>query len=158
VEVHAQTAGTLACIEQHSVPNDAYISVLVTPGGASDTSGAILGFRHGAVQVGTPTPNVQQLAGVGYFYSVQRGTSTYDLYQFDSATHHTDLAQGVLPSGPAADYALGVLVQGSQISLYVNGQPIATPVTDEQHAQGGIALCTGSDTTFRDVQVYSLKS
>jgi serine/threonine protein kinase len=158
VLVHAQSTSTLACIEQHTVPGDAYISVLVTPGGPSDHSGAVLGFRQGAVLVGTPTPNVQQLSGVGYFYSVMRGTSFYDLYQFDSALHRSDLTQGVLASGPAADFAMGVLVKGSQITFYVNGQPIGSPITDTQHTQGWISLCTTSDTLFRDVQVYSLAS
>jgi hypothetical protein len=158
VEVLAQTTTALACIEQHTVPSDAYISVLVSPGGASDNQGAVLGFRQGAVAVGTPTPNVQQLSGVGYFYSVMRGNAFYDLYQFDAPSHRTDLTQGTLASGPAADYAMGVLVQGSQITLYVNGQPIGPPVTDTQHTQGGISLCSAGDTTFRDVQIYSLKS
>jgi hypothetical protein len=158
VEIRAQTAGTLACIEQHTVPSDAYVSVLVTPQGSGGGNAAIVGFRQGVVTVGTPTPNVQQLSGTGYYYALERQSATYELYQYDAPRHRTILASGALPSGPAADFALGVLVSGSQITLYVNGQSIVSPIANSLHPQGWISICTNGDVVFKDVQVYNLKS
>jgi Protein kinase domain len=157
-ELTAQSSGALACIEQHNVPSDAYISVLVTtPQGGAESNDAVLAFRQANVPVGTPTPGTTSYASTGYFFALVRASSEYSLYQYDSATHQTALASGTLPTGPAADFALGVLVQGSQITLYVNGQPIGGPITDTRHATGWMALCTNGDTIFKDVQVYSLK-
>ncbi len=57
---------------------------------------------------------------------------------------------------PAKDFALGVLVRGNVITLFVNGQPIAGPLTDTMHPSGWTALCTDGTTQFRDFQVYDL--
>lgn len=153
VEIVAQSQSTLGCIEQKSssIPKDAYISVLVTP-----KSGVpVLGFRVGAVSGGSGST---QLAGTGYFYQVDPQNADYLLYSFDTASH--TIVSGSLPGTPAADFALGVLVQGKRITLYVNGQPLSTPnpILDSTYASGWISLCTTGDTIFRDVQVYNLKS
>jgi Protein kinase domain len=150
VQIQIQNAGSLACIEQHSasILPSAYISVLVTPG---SNSGAILGFRQGQVSAGAGT-----FAGVGYYFKVARSDTSYQVYQFDSATHQTILASGALSATPAADFALGVLAQGKQITLYVNGQPIAGPITDDTHTSGWASLCTEGSAVFRDFQVYTL--
>ena len=156
-ELTAQSSGALACIEQHNVPSDAYISVLVTPQGSAESNDAVLAFRQADVPVGTQTPGTTSYASTGYFFALSRASAAYSLYQYDTATHQTNLASGTLPTGPAADFALGVLVQGSQIMLYVNGQPIGGPITDTTHTTGWMSLCTNGDTVFKDVQVYSLK-
>jgi hypothetical protein len=155
-EIQAQSPGTLACIEQHDVPVDAYISALVTDAGDT-TKGPVIGFRQGQVATGTTTPGTTTSAGIGYYYSLVRASAIYQLYQFDSTLHQSNLALGTLPSGPAPHYALGVLVKGNQIALYVNGVKINGPISDGGHPTGWIALCTTGDTIFRDVQVYSLK-
>ncbi len=157
VQLQVKAAESLACIEQHNVPGDAYLSVLVTPQGSDETKGPVLGFRQGQVTIGTSTPGTTEYAGVGYYYGVVKASATYTLYAFDSAKPQTTIANGTLPTGPAADFALGVLAQGSQITLYVNGQPIAAPITNSAHANGWVSLCTNGDTIFRDLQVYSLK-
>lgn len=150
VELQAQSASALACIEQHSpsIPQDAYISVLVTP----HSRGEVLGFRQDQVSTGPST-----FAGIGYYFKVDRSSTTYQLYQFDSATHQTTLAADSLAATPAADFALGVLVRGSHITLYVNGVQIAA-VTDTTHPAGWASLCTDGDSVFRDVQVYALQA
>lgn len=150
VEVVAQSQGTLGCIEQKSssIPKDAFISVLVTP----KSGMPVLGFRQNAVSSGTPTV----LSGTGYFYQVDPHNANYLLYSFDTASH--TIASGSLPGTPAADFALGVLVQGTQITLYINGQPLGTPIADTTYSSGWIALCGTGDMIFRDVQVYNLKS
>jgi hypothetical protein len=155
-EIQAQSAGTLACIEQHNVPVDAYIQVLVTDAGDT-TKGPVIGFRQGQVTTGTSTPGTTTSAGIGYYYSLVRASAVYQLYQYDTSLHQSTLALGTLSSGPAQHYALGVLVKGSQITLYVNGVKISGPITDTGHPSGWMALCTNGDTIFRDVQVYSLK-
>ncbi len=132
--------------------------MLVTDAGSDNTKGPVVGFRQGQVPVGTPTPGVTTSAGVGYFYGLVRASATYQLYQFDSPTHQSTLALGTLPTGPAAHYALGVLVKGSQMTLYVNGHPVVSPITDTTHSSGWVSLCTTGDTIFRDFQVYSLKA
>lgn len=149
VEVQAQSASTLACIEQKSatIPQDAYFSVLVSP----KSKGAVLAFRQGQISTGPST-----YAGVGYYFKVDRSTTTYQLYQFDSATHMTTLVADSLAATPADDFALGVLVRGSHITLYVNGVQIAT-MTDTTHPQGWASLCAEGDTVFRDFQVYALQ-
>jgi Protein kinase domain len=159
VEIQDQANGTLGCIEQRSgsIPSDAYVSVLVKQTGGNTTQGPILLFREGVVPVGTPTPNVTTTASVGYFFGLVPASAAYSLYQFDSAAHQTALASGTLSAAPAADFALGVLVKGGEITLYVNGQPIAAPITDHTHPSGWVSLCTNGDTTFKDFQVYSLK-
>src|SRR5262249_45294756 len=68
-EIQAQSAGTLGCIEQHNVPVDAYISVLVTDVGDT-TKGPVVGFRQGQVTTGTSTPGTTTSAGIGYYYSL----------------------------------------------------------------------------------------
>jgi tRNA A-37 threonylcarbamoyl transferase component Bud32 len=158
VELQVKAAGSLACIEQHNVPNDAYISVLVTPQGNSETTGPVLGFRQGQVTIGTSTPGTIEYAGVGYYYSLVKASAVYNLYEYNTARQQATITNGTLPTGPAADFAMGVLVHGDQFTLYVNGQPIAGPVTNGAHATGWIALCTSGDTIFRDVQVYNLKT
>ncbi len=159
VAVQAKSSGALACIEQRSpsIPADAFISVLVTQSSGDTTKGPVLAFRQGQVATGTPTPGVVSFAGTGYFYSLNRTSGEYQLYQFDSATHQTTLATGGLPQATAVDFALGVLVKGDQITLYVNGHPIGSPITDTTHPQGWASLCTTGDSVFRDFQVYGLK-
>jgi hypothetical protein len=155
-EIQLQPGGSLACIEQHDVPVDAYISTLVTDAGDT-TKGPVIGFRQGQVATGTATAGTTTNAGIGYFYGLVRASAVYQLYQFDSTQHQSTLALGTLPSGPAQHYALGVLVKGNQITLYVNGVKINGPITDGEHTTGWIALCSTGDTIYRDVQVYSLK-
>jgi hypothetical protein len=155
-EIQAQSAGTLGCIEQHNVPVDAYISVLVTDNGDT-TKGPVLGFRQGSVTTGTTTPGTTTSAGIGYYYSLVRASAVYQLYQYDTTLHQSTVALGTLSTGPAQHYALGVLVKGSQITLYVNGVKIAGPITDGSHTSGWVSLCTTGDTTYYDLQVYSLK-
>jgi hypothetical protein len=155
-EIQAQSAGTLPCIEQHNVPVDSYISVLVTDAGDT-TKGPVIGFRQGQVTTGTTTPGTTTNAGIGYYYSLVRASAIYQLYQFDTTLHQSTLALGTLSQGPAQHYALGVLVKGNQITLYVNGVKINGPITDGGHPTGWISLCTTGDTIYRDVQVYSLK-
>lgn len=150
VEIVAQSQSVLGCIEQKSssIPKDAFISVLVTP-----KSGLpVLSFRLNAVSSGTPTV----LSGTGYFYQVDPKNANYLLYTFDTASH--TITSGSLPAAPAADFAMGVLVQGNQITLYVNGQPLGAPMSDTTYTSGWIAICTTGDTIFRDVQVYNLAS
>jgi serine/threonine protein kinase len=151
-EIKVQSSGSLACIEQHSgnIPADAYISVLVTDTGSGD---AVLGFRQGQVSTGTDT-----FAGIGYYFKVSRADTSYLLYQFDSATRQTTLNSGSLEATPAKDFALGIMVRGNQITLYVNGEVIAGPLTDATHPTGWVALCTDGDVIFRDVQVYSVRA
>ncbi|HEV2235238.1 MAG TPA: hypothetical protein VGR57_01130, partial [Ktedonobacterales bacterium] len=157
-EIQALSAGTLGCIATHdpNVPVDAYISVLVTDNGTT-TKGPVLGFRQGSVTTSTATPGTTTSAGIGYYYSLVRASAVYNLYQFDTTQHQSTVALGTLSQGPAQHYALGVLVKGDQITLYVNGVKVAGPITDGSHPSGWMALCTTGDTTYRDVQVYTLK-
>jgi hypothetical protein len=163
-EIKAQASGSLACIEQHSgeIPTDAYISVLASDTGSGAADDAVLGFRQGQVSTATSksagTPGVLTYAGVGFYYKVARADTSYVLYQFDSATHQTTLSSDPLSATPAKDFALGVLVQGNQITLYVNGELVAGPFSDATHPTGWVALCTDGDVIFRDFQVYSLRA
>lgn len=150
VEIVAQSQTQLGCIEQKAnIPRDVYVSVLVTP----KSGFPVVGFRVGAVSSGS---NSTQLAGTGYFYQVDPHTATYLLYRLDPASH--SITAGSLPGAPAPDFALGVVAHGSQISLYINGQPLGQTLTDSTYSSGWISLCTTGDMIFRDVQVYSLKT
>ncbi len=150
VEVVATTANTLGCIEQQAnIPADAYISALVTPKNSGLPS--IL-FREGITA---------QDKGTGYVFQADQTNVNFLVLRLDpNATPDSPtIGNGSLQGQPAADFALGVLVQGHGITVYVNGHRLNdTPIADSTYTSGWLSLCTTGDAVFRDVQVYNLKS
>ncbi|HEV7129382.1 MAG TPA: hypothetical protein VGN32_18250, partial [Ktedonobacterales bacterium] len=130
-----------------------YISTIVTP----KTGFVSLVFRESAVSAATPGPGGTVNPIIGYYYLVDPFNAGYQLTRTDRVKSVTVIPNTPLAQKPATDFAMGVLAQGQQITLYVNGVPLST-ITDAGMQSGGIGLCTSGDAIFRDVQVYSLKS
>ncbi len=154
IQVQKTLTTTLACLNQAAttLPNDAYISTLVTP----NTGYVTLVFHETGSVSATPSPGPTR-AVVGYFFIVDPAKVVFQLNRNDPSAVVPIVANSPLAAKPAADFALGVLVRGSQITLYLNGVQIGQ-ASDATYPSGGIGLCTSGDAIFRDVQVYSLKS
>ncbi len=158
VVIKATSPNTLACIQQQDTTvGDGYLTAIAQPpSGPTVTqplnNDVVLGFRQAQ---GSAQGN--QFNVTGYYYAVNPDNSTYTLYTVDSdgKPHEVPNGKGSLGGKLAQHFAISVLYQGSQMTLYINGVKLAAP-TDATYSTGWIALCTTGQTTFSKAQVYSV--
>jgi protein kinase-like protein len=145
--ITAQSASTLACIEQHSaVTTDGYVDVV-----AGQQSGdPVLGFRLNTTSGGTQV--------TGYYFRVTPKTGSWTLYRIAADGKPTTVQEGALTKTLAAHFALGASYKGGTITLYINGvrivSPITDPPTDQTPKQGWMGLCTTGVSTFKFARMY----
>jgi serine/threonine protein kinase len=154
--ISAQSSSSAACVELTqanqgtatpaaalNVANGYFAAIADTQGGT-----AILAFRVGNGQTTGSTTNRTE-----YQYVIDKANNIYALGSIDATGKGTVVKQGALPARPNTHFAMGVLFNGSAITLYLNGQQIAT-TTDSTFTQGWVGLCTTGTTEFRDAQIY----
>ena len=155
VQIKATAPSALACIQQQTTkPDDGYLTAIAQPPNGQTSqqtpNTVVLGFRQAP---GNAQGN--QFNVTGYYYAVNPDNNTYALYTVDSDGKTQSLANGSLGANLAHHFAVGVLYQGSQITLYINGIKVAAQ-TDTTFKTGWISLCTQGTMTFSKAQVYSV--
>ena len=152
-----KTSSQLACVNAQGIPTtDGYVTVLAAPQSTTGSTNVILAFRQGTGEATGGTPNTVHITG--YYFEVSTSTNQYALYRSDATGAQTQVpnGSGTLPSPLSVSFVLGVRYQGSQIGLYVNGQPLVT-ATDSTFNQGWVGMCADQGTVgFSNLEVYAL--
>lgn len=147
LKVTAQNA--LGCIQRKDpTQNDGYVAAIAQPGSGS----VVLGFRQGQ---GNTTGGLTNITG--YYFRVDPAAKAYVLYKVDANGTSTNVTRGNLTSGLAPHFAVSVLYQGDQMTLYINGVKLKT-ATDPDFSNGWMALCTTGEATYTNAEMHPLAS
>lgn len=151
VDLKATTTGVLGCIgRKDAVLANGYLTTIAQP--VSGT--VVIGFRQGEGNTTGSTVHI-----TGYYFEVNSTAKTYDLYKVDAAGNVSNppITSGNLTDTLNKHFAVSALYKDSQMTLYINGIPLATQ-TDTSYNTGWIALCTTGETIYSNTLAYPLVS